>query len=276
MEDIMKKLLSIGLFGLLIWAPMAAEILYKPTNLDSSQPVKVLFDIDDVILKHTWRKGILGKSSIMAQAMATHPVAVTRSLAKMALYKMGYKYPMFDELKTLRKQKAVGHQYINLFKKYNENGLAALTQEMMRAKSPIAGTVSIIQKLSKMPGIITLGIASNMSKADFDHFSGHFTAFEPALVHVVDYQSGDSDKKPSKAYFDKVITKVKTQAKNGNGTTIVFVDDKSENIHGFNEAIQADSSVQFDYVGIQFTSPEQLAEDLQTLGINVATPVAAQ
>ncbi len=271
----MKKFMSLVLISLLGLSTLSAsaKILYGADKNLTTNPstTYVMFDVDQVLLEHRFRLGMMSRSALLAQAFATHPVAITRALAQVTLHKLGFANPMLDELKGLRKSKAVGHQYIELFKKHKENGLAALTKEMMRAKRPIQETVAIKDQLNQN-ATIKLGIATNMSKADFDYFndsksgiSATFGGFDATLEKTMDYKNGETAKKPATQYFHDVLKKITGHTAYAAQSPIVFIDDKKENLDGFYTSLPAQQ--QSNYIGIQFNTPAELKQDLLSLGL---------
>jgi len=250
MENIMKKLLSMGLFGLL--ALSANQTILTESTIYSTADTELAFDLDDVVMKRNW--------SDIKTAMWQYKADFLKNAFNTKLLKMVYQY---------KKEKRVGSDYINLFRQYAPR-IAEFVLRVMHAKQPITGTANIINDLSKSG--YELHVASNMSKADFTHFQGAFpqvfSNFAPNGQKVLDFSNGQRPpRKPKHAYFEDYFDNYRTKKK------VIFIDDKAKNVKAFDEVCKARG---IEGVGIHFTSPKQLAEDLQQLGINVATPVAAQ
>lgn len=145
-----------------------------------------------------------------------------------------------------------GEQYYALVKEYGYDGLAQTILDISNAQEPIAGTIQIMHTLKKLG--YTIDIASNIGTAFLEPLKKKYPDIFDLITDTftVDYNNTPDIRKPNSAYYQKYL------ATYGDGKKIIFVDDKEENVVAAQQA---------GMIGIVFKSPEQLREDLITMGI---------
>ena len=231
----MRNKILITLAGALL-LPVAVTF-----SADPEQPATVVFDVDDVVVKRTVPvKGTLWKNKWNLAWYGINPV-------------LGWR------VYTLRSRGASVEEIHKLFKK-DAPELAKMINKIQQGKKPIPGTVSLIQQLNDRG--YTLRAATNMNKDGLNYLEKRYPEIF-GLMKSAKYAT--TSKKPNHDYFRQLFN---NDCKDdiAQGKTIVFTDDKPENVQAFEDVAK---KMGIKAHGILFISPEQLQEDLSQLGIQV-------
>ncbi|HEV2601141.1 MAG TPA: hypothetical protein VGT41_02485 [Candidatus Babeliales bacterium] len=233
MNKAIKNLFLIPLLGL---------SLFTDTNLIESAPpiytpknTEFFFDVDDVILDKSYLTivGIVLKNSwTCAKALSN-----------------------WQRFKSALNQK---EQIADAWKEWGKNNyppVEKLITEVQQSKWPNIATVKIVEKL--LDKGFTLREATNMGPDEFaEHKKKYpfFQKFKPGKA--VSYKFRPIIKKPNPQYFAELTTLAPdTEHK-------IFVDDKIENVKAARKA---------GFIGIHFTTAEQLEADLICMGIVISS-----
>jgi len=247
-----KNLLALAASALLLvqttLLPMAGPSHGGLAARLTPQDVELIFDIDDVFLHR----------AKLAPQLWQHSGTMAWSAMSPTL--------LWGSAKKWWGGNASGEEWKAYFRE-NAPDMAKVVQQIAHNKTPIPGTVKIIEALEHAG--YRLHIASNMGAGDFEYFKTTkyphiFKNFENDTAKVVAFLEGEKIKKPNEQYFKDLFAKYK-----GNkDKLLIFMDDKPKNVAAF---VKVGKELGFNVKGIQFTSPEQLKEDLTKLG--VALPV---
>ncbi|MCX5925240.1 MAG: hypothetical protein NT124_02995 [Candidatus Dependentiae bacterium] len=212
----------------------------KPITKDNTV---FLWDIHDVILKKD--------TSLLIKKLLKYP----RKWG--ALRKSSFR--LWRQMRALSKQKQkTGEIYADLALKHKNKDLACLIMYLANTQKPIRGTVNLIKDLKKRGYAHHIG--SNIGPVFFANLQKRMSAlfnstlFDLDKSQVASYADKKQLYKPDPAFFASYLAKNNLDP---HTTTIIFIDDKLENIEVANK---------MGLIGIHFTSPKQLRKDLRALG----------
>jgi len=239
---------------------------YSQDKFDSSE-CKVFWDIHNTLVKRD-KKEFLKPLAEHATFIATQ--LIYYSYEKINYVLTGNKGPLLElleEKEKLKKEDCSGEGYYELFKSYDQR-LADLTVKMANAYKPIAGMPELVQEIP-----CKQLYASNIGKRFLTNLQEkELNENFPAIAggQVISFNKEQTDptfdqetelatvpyktQKPHTDYF----THIQKQFNTGQKSTLVFVDDKVENVRKAQET---------GFVGILFINLEQLKTDLQKIGL---------
>lgn len=218
----------------------------RPQNISKRlEPSKTIiaFDLDEVVLtgREPGYKKWIENNPDLGQAIGT----------------IKKKYNLSDATAIINK---TAEEYPNLKEKALE------FQRVVITAPQIQGTAQILQKLSKKGyGIVA---ASNMTTSTYqgmvdnktlpEQFSKNF--FFVATNELNKKSDGTYFEKPSPEYYQNLLTYI-NQKYPGKYIHVLFTDDKEANAEGAKKVPGL--------ISIHFKNPEQLAQDLKNLGVDL-------
>lgn len=226
-----------------------------PAQVEKNQKIEFAWDMHGVLIKKNMPR--------LIKATVVHGAGKAVKL----IGRLGYDYTHYlftgkkgksqllvDELKTLGAGGAGGSAYAYALDKY-EPGWGTVVSSIVREHTPIKGMAELIQELSDLG--YTHRIATNegfqLYQEQKDQYPELFKNIE--WGSTVEYEPGiPVIKKPALNYFRRHHCRFNRE----NEKTIIFIDDKQENVDVANKA---------GMIGIRFTTPQKLRSDLIAHGI---------
>lgn len=151
-------------------------------------------------------------------------------------------------------QRETGEEWAQFFEHNNSKDIADLVREISYGKTPIEGTVEILEEL-KACGY-THNAATNMGTKDFAFYENACPFFSHFMhKNAVNYSAGVKIKKPNPQYFTNYFDTCAPEFKKEN---TIFIDDRIENVK---------AAIAAGMIGIHFKNPAQLREELCKMGI---------
>jgi len=211
----------------------------------NKKDITFLWDLHDVVFEHTMKDRL----SIIWQYDRLG--AAFKNLDYNTLSVIG-RY--FLKILYLIRAEVTSAELLYYAQKANNTAFVDLVLRIAQAEKPIAGTVSIIEQLTKDGYAQDVGsnIGNLACDALAEKFPDIFAHFKNRHVIAMENDKLVS-RKPAPSYFTRYMERYNKKASH-----IIFIDDKKENI----AAAQS-----LGIIGLLFTSPEQLQADLETLGI---------
>ncbi len=247
------------------------KTIYFPENCSqeivNTTECKIFWDIHKTLVKRD-KKEFLKPLAEHATFIATQLIYYSYEKINYALTRnKGPLLELLEEKEKLKKEDCSGEGYYELFKSYDQR-LADLTAKMANAYKPIAGMPKLVQEIQcKQLYASNIGkrfLANLQEKELNENFptitGGQVISFnkeqtdptfdQETKLATVPYKI----QKPQTDYFTHIQKQFNTNQK----STLVFVDDKLENV------IAAKKT---GFIAIHFVNPQQLKTDLQSIGL---------